>query len=317
MNSKLIIGTRGSKLALIQANFVIDSLKKLHPNLNIEIKIIKTTGDKILDKQLSKVGGKGLFIKEIEDALLNKQVDLAVHSAKDLPHTLLEDFEIGAVLKREDYRDVLISKRALPLEELVPGSIIGTGSLRRIIQLKELNNSLKFEPIRGNIDTRINKLVKNDLEAIVLAAAGLKRMGWSEENEPAFFNQIIKDPNILELKVFYLNEYKCIPSVGQGALLIEIRKNDPEIFNIVNILNHEISAKCIMAERSFLREAGGGCEVPIGALCLMKGNKLYIEGFIGDEKTGKTYRASLSGEPNDFEKLGVSLAQKILSLQDS
>ncbi|OGI20969.1 MAG: hydroxymethylbilane synthase [Candidatus Melainabacteria bacterium RIFOXYA2_FULL_32_9] len=310
---KITVGTRGSKLALTQTGMVIDDLKKAHPGLKVDIKIITTTGDKILDKELSKIGGKGLFIKEIEEALLAKEIDFAVHSMKDVPHTLPEEFQIGAILKREDPRDVLICRDNYDLNNLPAGARIGTGSLRRMLQLKALRSDLVFLPIRGNIDTRVGKLARNEFDAIVLAAAGLKRMGWQGNDE--FLKTFLKEESNIDFNVSYLELDKYIPSVGQGALAIELRKNDQETFNIVKVLHHEIDAKCVLAERAFLKEVDGGCEIPIGAHCKAEGNQITIDGFVGDEEKNEIYRDKLIGNIDDYDKLGTQLAKNVLNLQ--
>ncbi|OGH98847.1 MAG: hydroxymethylbilane synthase [Candidatus Melainabacteria bacterium GWF2_32_7] len=310
---KITVGTRGSKLALTQTGMVIDDLKKAHLGLKVDIKIITTTGDKILDKELSKIGGKGLFIKEIEEALLAKEIDFAVHSMKDVPHTLPEEFQIGAILKREDPRDVLICRDNYDLNNLPAGARIGTGSLRRMLQLKALRSDLVFLPIRGNIDTRVGKLARNEFDAIVLAAAGLKRMGWQGNDE--FLKTFLKEESNIDFNVSYLELDKYIPSVGQGALAIELRKNDQETFNIVKVLHHEIDAKCVLAERAFLREVDGGCEIPIGAYCKAEDNKITIDGFVGDEGKNTIYRDKLAGNIDDYDILGTQLAKNVLNLQ--
>ncbi|MCK7467650.1 MAG: hydroxymethylbilane synthase [Desulfosudis oleivorans] len=216
MKQKIIIGSRGSKLALKQTSIIAESLKKAYKELEIDIKTIKTTGDKILDVELSKIGGKGLFIKEIEEALASGEIDLAIHSLKDMPHTLPEGFEIAAITTREDPRDVLISK------ENIDNFIVGTSSLRRTLQIKALYPQATCKSLRGNVDTRINKLATGEYDAIILAAAGLKRLGLITQD-----NKISSNP---ELKIKYLETQDFIPSVGQGALAIEIRQGDREIF---------------------------------------------------------------------------------------
>lgn len=312
MKSKIIVGTRGSKLALTQTNMVVDDVKKAHPNLEIDVKIIKTTGDRIPDKELSQIGGKGLFIKEIEEALSKKEIDFAVHSMKDVPHTLPEEFQTGAVLKREDPRDVLICRANYNLKNLPANSRIGTGSLRRMLQLKALRKDFDFLPIRGNIDTRINKLANNDYDAIILAAAGLNRMGRQQKNDSEFLRSFLKENTDIDFNISFLELDNFIPAVGQGALAIEIRKNDEEIFNIIKVLNHDNDAKCVLAERAFLKEVDGGCEIPVGAYCQIIDGHLVIDGFIGDEKNNKIYREKISGNIDNYELLGIKLAKMVL-----
>lgn len=310
MKTKLIVGTRGSKLALTQTNMVINCLKTIYPELNIETKIIKTTGDKILDKELSKIGGKGLFIKEIEEALLNNEIDFAVHSLKDVPHTMEDGFAIGAVLKREDACDVVILPKDKDLNNFTEVNNVGTGSLRRIVQLKTLYRRLNFKPIRGNIDTRLKKLVSGEYDAIVLAVAGLKRLGWSEVNNDRFFKDIVLDD--FSLKVEFLDKNMFIPAVGQGAVAVEIRKDDLQVFEVIKALNDEQDSICVSAERAFLKEINGGCEVPIGAYCICKDEKLYMKGFIADEKLINVFDVEVSGDFHEAEKLGMDLAKRVM-----
>lgn len=295
---RLTVGTRGSKLALSQTGQVIEMLKSLHPGLKVDVKVIKTTGDKIQDKELSKIGGKGLFIKEIEEALHYGSIDFAVHSMKDVPHTMLAEFEIGAILKRVDPRDVLITRVGQDLKNLPKKSVIGTGSLRRMLQLYALRPDFEFKPVRGNIDTRIRKLSDGEFDAIVLASAGLIRIGWNGGDE---------------FSINYLATDDYVPSVGQGALAIETRKCDKKSLDIVKVLNDETDAICVNAERTFLRRVDGGCEIPIGAYGKIEGNQLILDGFIGDEKNFKIYRDKITGSIEKFEEIGVRLAENCLS----
>ena len=298
MKTSITVGTRGSALALTQANMVISALKLTYPELEVSTKIIKTTGDKILDKELSKIGGKGLFIKEIEEALLDKSIDLAVHSMKDVPHTLSEDFEIGTVLKREDPRDVLICLNGYDINTLPGGAVIGTGSTRRMLQLSRIRPDFEFIPVRGNIDTRIRKLLNGEFDALVLALAGIKRLGWQCRED---------------LSIDYLDIKDFIPSVGQGAMGLEIRKGDDEVADLIKILNSKDDEVCVMAERAFLREIDGGCEIPVGAYAKIEGNQITIDGFIGDENTKEIFREKIVGNMENFEELGVQLAKNCLS----
>jgi len=315
MKSKLIVGTRGSKLALVQTKQVIDELIKFYPKLNIDIKIIKTTGDMIFDRDLSKIGGKGLFIKEIEEALLRNEIDFAVHSMKDVPHTLPIDFQIGAILKREDPKDVLIARNNLCLKDLQIGSIIGTGSLRRMLQLHNIRPDLNIKPIRGNIDTRISKLVNGEFEGIIIAAAGLKRLGWKQANNEIFFNNLLK--NNANLGVEYLEADNFIPAVGQGALAIEIRDNDSEVFNIIKILNNHDDAICVETERAFLKEIDGGCEIPIGAYATLKDEEITLSGFIGDEKKLAIFSDIITDNIKYHKNIGINLAKRLKTLKNN
>ncbi|ODG90325.1 hydroxymethylbilane synthase [Gottfriedia luciferensis] len=243
---KIIVGTRRSKLALTQTKWFVEKLKEVAPDYKFELKEIVTKGDVILDVTLSKVGGKGLFVKEIEHAMLTSEIDLAVHSMKDMPAILPEGLMIGCTPKRVDPRDALLSNSGKGLMELEEGSIVGTSSLRRSAQIKAVRPDLQIKWIRGNIDTRIQKLKDNEYDAIILAAAGLTRMGWAEES-------------ITE----YIDETICVPAVGQGSLAIECRENDTEIRELLNRLNDELTYTTVETERVFLHKMEGGCQVPI------------------------------------------------------
>lgn len=315
MKSKITVGTRGSKLAVTQTNQVLDTLRNIYPDLEIETKIIKTTGDRILDKELSQIGGKGLFIKEIEEALLAKEIDFAVHSLKDVPYELEEPFEICTIPTRQDPRDVLITKHKNGINGLPQGAKIATGSLRRKVQLELLRKDITFEPIRGNIDTRIKKLSNGDLDAIVLAAAGLKRLGWinsDDELNPGEFEKELCNPN---LYVYYLEPDNYIPSVGQGALALETRKGDIETIEILKVLNNSNDETCVKAERAFLKKMNGGCSIPIGAYAKIIDNQLTIDGFLGEEEASRIYRKSFRGDIYQAEELGIKLAEEILGMQ--
>ncbi|MEK3798051.1 hydroxymethylbilane synthase [Peribacillus sp. FSL H8-0477] len=243
---KIIVGSRRSKLAITQTNWVIDQLKKLGVPYEFEVKEIVTKGDQIQNVTLSKVGGKGLFVKEIEQAMLDKDIDMAVHSMKDMPAVLPEGLTIGCIPPREDPRDALISKGNLTFSELKPGAIVGTSSLRRSAQLLAVRPDLEIKWIRGNIDTRLDKLKNEEYDAIILAAAGLSRMGW--------------DPNIV---AEFLEPELCLPAVGQGALSIECRTDDQDLLNELKKLTCENTKITVEAERAYLDKMEGGCQVPI------------------------------------------------------
>ncbi|MFD3445428.1 hydroxymethylbilane synthase [Microbacteriaceae bacterium 4G12] len=249
---KIIVGSRRSKLALTQTNWVIDQLKALGVPYEFEVKEIVTKGDVILDVTLSKVGGKGLFVKEIEQAMLNKEIDLAVHSMKDMPAVLPDGLTVGCTPKRVDPRDVLISKTGVSFEELPEGAVLGTSSLRRSAQLLASRPDLEVKWIRGNIDTRLRKLQEEDYDAILLAAAGLKRMGWAED--------VISS---------YLDTDICVPAVGQGSLSIECRADDTELLEALQLLNDKVTELTVAAERVFLHKLEGGCQVPIAGYATM------------------------------------------------
>ena len=320
MGYKFTIGTRSSKLALWQANFVKSELEQLIPDLEISLKEIKTKGDHITDVALSKIGGKGLFTKEIEDALLANEIDFAIHSLKDLPTKLPQGLKIGAVLKREKPHDVLIVNHVIArrLEEstkqsqkcelggeiasslsflaMTSGSRIGTSSLRRISQLKALRDDLEYLDLRGNLDTRIRKLEEGQFDAIVLAYAGVKRLGF--ENKIA---ENFSPKNIL-------------PAVGQGAMAIEIRENDTAIEKIIAKLNHEESYLASIAERAFLEALQGGCQVPIGAYSEIGRDKITLHGIIVSLDGKKFVRDEISANlvKSECLNLGRELGERLL-----
>lgn len=296
MVSKIIkVGTRGSKLALVQTNEVIRALKNKYPDLEFEKIIIKTTGDKILDSPLNKIGGKGLFVKEIEEALLRGEIDLAVHSMKDIPSNMVSELEIAAIPKRESPFDIWISEH-LEIKALPLGAKIGTSSLRRRSQLKRLRKDLKIEPLRGNVDTRIKKWKERQFDGIVLAEAGIKRL------------------KIEGLIYKRLGLEEMIPAVGQGALGIEIFKEQTWLKNLLKVIHCEKTALAIKAERAFLSTLEGGCQVPLGAYAYLTNGKLIITGFISDLEGERFYRASEEGVPKEANLIGENLAKKLLKM---
>ena len=295
MDKTLKIGTRGSKLALWQANWVKSALEAEDSSLSIELIIIKTKGDKILDVPLAQVGGKGLFVKEIEDALLNEKIDLAVHSMKDMPGEIPEGLCIGAIPEREIPQDVLISRNKKRLSKLGPGAKIGTSSLRRKAQLLHARPDLVVLPLRGNLDTRLKKLETENLDAIILAAAGVKRLGLE--------NRITE----------YLDENIMLPAVGQGALCIEIRQHDPEVESIVKTLEHHQTRTIIMGERAFLKRLEGGCQVPIAAHGKIEKNIFTICGLVATIDGRTLIKETFSGHENSSEMIGVELAERLVS----
>jgi hydroxymethylbilane synthase len=292
---KVIIGTRGSKLALWQANWVKEALYGSHPRLTIEILIIKTKGDKIIDVPLAKVGGKGLFVKEIEEALLDGRIDIAVHSMKDMPARLPDGLIIGAVPLRESPLDVLITRGGERLSILKSGATVGTSSLRRAAQLRHIRPDLKITPLRGNLDTRLKKLADGKMDAIVLAAAGIKRLGLADR--------------ISE----YLNEETMLPAVGQGALSIEIRTDDPNIGPLVASLNHDPSRTVVMSERAFLQRLEGGCQIPIAAHAKVEADTLTLTGLVADSMGSRFLKQSLAGPASHGERIGIQLAENLLA----
>lgn len=264
----IVVGTRKSKLAITQTNWVIDRLKEAESGLIVELEKIVTKGDKILDVTLSKVGGKGLFVKEIESALQNGEIDLAIHSMKDLPAEMPKGLTIGAIPIREDVRDCLLSKDGSTLEELPSGAVVGTSSLRRQAQILAIRPDLKVEPIRGNIDTRVQKMKDGQFDAIVLATAGLNRMSWQED--------------IAEL----ISTKTMLPAVGQGALAVQCREDDLEVLTLLSKINHEETARAVRAERAFLQSFNGGCHLPIAAYAQICEGQVHLKGLVGDP-TGK------------------------------
>lgn len=291
---KIIVGSRRSKLALTQTNWVIEQLKKLGAPFEFEVKEIVTKGDQILDVTLAKVGGKGLFVKEIEQAMLDKEIDMAVHSMKDMPAVLPEGLTIGCVPFREDHRDALISKGHVPLMELKPGAVIGTSSLRRSSQLLLKRPDLEIKWIRGNVDTRLNKLEGNDYDAIILAAAGLSRLGWASDVVTEFLDADI-----------------CIPAVGQGALSIECRKDDQELLELFEKFTCKKTERAVRAERAFLQKMEGGCQVPIAGFARINDNDEVVLNVLVASPDGKeVYKEELTGK--NPEELGEKAADILI-----
>jgi hydroxymethylbilane synthase len=289
------IGTRKSPLALWQANSVRAFLKKRFPSLRVALSGIRTQGDKILDVPLAKVGGKGLFVKEIEEALLRGKIDLAVHSMKDVPTDLPSGLHLAAILKREDPGDVLISRKKMRLADLRPKAVVGTSSLRRQSQLRHYRPDLETRSLRGNIDTRLRKLEREDFDGIILAAAGINRMGWSDRVTESIPYEI------------------CLPAIGQGAMGIETRKEDTRVNELVGFLNHPETAVCVLAERAFLKRLEGGCQVPIAAHGRIEQGRLLLEGLVASVDGVRLIRDKISGPPDENEILGSRLAERLLS----
>jgi len=292
---EVVIGTRGSKLALWQAEWVYARLRELEPALAVSLKRIKTTGDKILDTPLATIGGKGLFVKEIEEALLRGEIDLAVHSMKDVPTRLPAELEILAIPEREDPRDVLITLNKVSLERLVPGSRIGTSSLRRQAQLLHYRPDLSIQILRGNLDTRLRKLEAGEYDGIILAAAGIKRLGWSEY--------------VTE----YLSPDVCLPAIGQGALALEGRADDGFVREVVARLDHHPTRTAVTAERALLERLEGGCQVPIAAHAAITNGIMTLSALIAGVDGRRLVRDSLEGPMHDAHWLGVRLAERLLA----
>jgi len=294
MASPVVIGTRGSRLALWQAEWVRAQIERRFPGTVVELATIKTQGDKILDVPLAKVGGKGLFVKEIESALLDGRVDVAVHSMKDMPAEIPDGLEIGAVPEREAANDALISRDGRPLRAIEEGAVIGTSSLRRAAQLRHMRPDLRVAPLRGNVETRLAKLDSGDLAAIVLAAAGLKRLGLAERVSE------------------HLPPEVMLPAVGQGALCIEIRRDDPRIGPFIAALDHVDSRRAVMGERAFLRRLQGGCQVPIAGHGRIDGPLFTLEGLVAGVDGTPVIRERLSGPAETAEAIGLELAEVLL-----
>jgi len=288
------VGTRGSKLALTQTNFVAEKLKKIMPNANIEICVIKTSGDIMQDVSLLTIGGQGVFVKEIEEALLSEKIDLAVHSMKDVPGENPEGSIFAAILPREDVRDVLVSRNNIKLEFMPKGAKIGTGSQRRGAQIKALLPDVSIVPLRGNIETRIKKIETENINGVILAAAGMKRNGLAEKITQ------------------FLPVETMLPAVGQGALGLQIRKDDTELAKVCAALNDTTTAAEVAAERAFLRALGGGCRLPIAALGKLDGRMLTLEGMVAAPNGSTMIREKLSGTINDVEAMGKKLAEIVL-----
>jgi len=293
MISKLVIGTRGSKLALFQANLVKSKLEAAYPKLVVVINVIKTKGDKILDIALSKIGDKGFFTKEIQDALHKKEVDIAVHSLKDLPTELPKGTQLGAILERANHKDVLVSVDGKKLADFTSEDKIATSSLRRKSQLIQINKEVQVVEIRGNVDTRIRKMHNGHCQGMIIAAAGIERLGLHE--------------HITE----YLNENQMLTAPGQGAIAIEVREENNEILEILSALNHNESAICVTAERSFLNRLDGGCQIPFAAHATINGDILTIEGMVATLDGRKMQRETIKGNSKDAVQLGIDLANSI------
>jgi len=291
---KIRIGTRGSQLALWQANFIKSKIQNLFPGLDVVLNIIKTTGDRITDRPLALVGGKGLFVKEIENALLNNDIDLAVHSMKDMPGELPHGLVVGAIPQRANPFDVLIAKDNSLLSDYKKNAKIGTSSLRRASQIKYIRPDLTIESIRGNLDTRIKKLKAGDYDAIVLAAAGLHRLG--QENE------------ITE----YLDETTMIPAVGQGALCIETRLNDSITAPIMEKLDHPDTRVCVNGERAFLKQIEGSCHIPVACFGKIVDNKVVMTAVVASEDGKNLVKEQLVSTMDRVESSGRALARQVL-----
>ena len=295
MKKSIVIGTRGSKLALWQAEHIASRIRERFPAIEVTLKKIVTTGDKILDVPLAKIGGKGLFTKELENAMLSGEIDLAVHSLKDMPTELPEGLMLAAITTRADASDAFVSLRYNSLDELPQGAKVGTSSLRRRAQILKYRPDLQTVDLRGNLDTRIKKLENKEMDAIILATAGLKRLGLEQ-----YITQIL--PAAI-----------CLPAVGQGALAIETRQADAEVLSVLEFLNDNDTIAAVTAERAYLREVQGGCQVPVGVHGEVNGDQLLLEATILKIDGTREVREQICGSCSEAEALGIKLAQQMLA----
>lgn len=295
MRKEIRLGTRASALALWQAEWVKSELEKKYTGMTVSLTKIKTTGDKILDVPLAKVGGKGLFVKEIEEAMLANEIDIAVHSMKDVPTFFPDGLHLSCITKREDARDALLTRNNMKFKDLPQGANVGTSSLRRQAQLMNLRPDFNIQQLRGNVDTRLRKLKEGQYDAIILAAAGVKRLGLAE--------------NVSE----YLDPEISLPAIGQGALGIECRVDDRELNDLIAFFNHADTRFCVTGERALLRRLEGGCQVPIACYGQMQNGVLNLVGLVGSVDGKRIIKESIAGAPDKAEKLGVTLAEKLLS----
>ncbi len=295
MITTLTIASRESPLAMWQADHIKKNIQALYPAIKINIEGFRTQGDILLDQSLAKIGGKGLFIKELEQALLNNKADLAVHSMKDLPMDIPKGFKLAVITERGDARDAFVSNQYDSLEALPPGSIIGTSSLRRQSQIQAKFPELKILPLRGNLQTRLKKLDEKNYDAIILAAAGLIRMGLKER---------IK---------LYIDPTLSIPAVGQGALGIEILESNTELLNLIAPLNNDTTSRCVLAERTVSRSLAGSCTAPLGAYASIRKNKIYMHGFVATPDGSQIIFSETNGPSDSPEDVGKKLSQLLIA----
>lgn len=296
MKKEIKIGTRASLLAITQSTMIKELIEKQHPGVTVELIRITTTGDKILDVPLAKVGGKGLFVKELEDALLDGRADLAVHSMKDVPTELPSGLHLGIVTERENPRDAFVSNKYADVLALPQGAKVGTSSLRRKSQLACLRPDLVIEDLRGNVDTRLRKLDEGQYDAIILAAAGLNRLGKSDR--------------ITSL----IEPVQMLPAIGQGALGLELRVDDTELLDGISFLNHAATAVAVTAERAFLLRLEGGCQVPIGAFATTAGDTVTLTGLIASVDGREILKEQMTGPAAEAAAMGTALAEKLLDM---
>ena len=290
----LIVGTRGSRLARRQTESVVALLQERYPDCRLEVRAVRTTGDR-RPEPLSEISGEGVFTKELETALMAGEIDIAVHSLKDLPTDIAHGLAVAAVTRREDPRDALVSRDRTPLAKLPRGARIGTGSVRRAAQLRLLRPDVKPVPIRGNVDTRLAKVGSGDVDAVIVAAAALSRLGWLD-----------RAAELIPLEAM-------LPAPGQGALAVETRADDAEVLRIVASIDDRDSRLATAAERAFLRRLGGGCRIPVAALATIKNGELRLDGLVVDPQGRQAFRGEMTGAPADAESLGERLAASLLS----
>ena len=294
MGRVLKIATRKSPLALWQAEHVKAELERLYPELSVELVPMSTKGDEILDRSLAAIGGKGLFLKELERAMLAGEADLAVHSMKDVPGELPSGLHIAAVLTREDPRDAIVSNDVQSLEDMPEGSVLGTSSLRRQAQMLNLRPDLDIQPARGNVGTRLQRLDEGNFKAIMLAYAGLKRLGLADRAR-----------QVLDTEV-------CLPAVGQGIVGIECRKDDRELNELLGRLNDPVSDICLGAERAFASALEASCHAPVAAHAVLQGDELYLRGLVATTDGGTVLKGKIRGKADDARKLGLALAEELI-----
>ena len=293
--SELRIATRASPLALWQAEHVAARLEALHSHLKVSLVTMKTRGDKLLDAPLAKVGGKGLFVKELEQGLLDGRADLAVHSLKDVPVDFPDGLELALVMEREDPRDAFVSNRYANLSAMPAGTLVGTSSLRRQTQIRERYPGLQVDWLRGNVNTRLSKLDAGEFDAIILAAAGLQRLGFAERIKAA------------------IEPEECLPAIGQGVLGIEIRGDDQQLRELIAPLGHAETTLRVAAERALNQTLSGGCQVPIAGYALLEQDQIYLRGLVGEPDGSKILRAEIRGSSSEAHDLGIQLAHQLLA----
>lgn len=296
MTKKIVIGSRGSALALRQSNSVAKQLSQHYPELTFEVRIIKTKGDMVLDRPLADIGDKGLFVKELQKAMLDGETDMSVHSLKDLPTDTAPGLVLAAVSTREDVRDALVAREAGSLDDLPAGARLGTSSRRRASQLRHYRKDLVITDLRGNLDTRLRKLQEGEYDAIIVAAAGVRRLGLE--------SQITQ----------YLSPDMCLPSPGQGALAIEAREDDDFTRGLLKVLDDPAAHRATGAERAFLGRLEGGCQIPIGAYAQIEDGRMVLDGMVASINGDTLVRSRIDGPADDWQRLGEQLAERVLEL---